>query len=711
MTGRKLYFAGSVSADLNQRCTPENHTLYTSMAKEQAYTLENREISWLSFNARVLQEAEDPNVPLLERLSFLAIYSSNLDEFFRVRVASMRSLVRLKKKSVKKLDFNPARLVRQINEIVTAQQERFGAIWRSLLPALEAEGIFLLNEQTLTETQQAFLQTYFEDEVAGHLEPVALQTMADDYFVKNRTVYLATEIWRDNSDEPDHMLMEVPTDSLPRFVELPAAGRRRFVMFIEDVIRFNINKVFPDKETGNTYAIKLSRDADLYLEDEFSGDLVEMIRKSLKKRDTGLPTRCLYDLSMPFALAALVKEKLKLNNSDMVLGGRYHNLHDLFGFPRFDKKHLMYKPMPQLDHPQLHEAPSMLEVIAKRDVMLHFPFQSYNPVIRFFEEAAADEQVEEIWASLYRVASKSAITQALIAARKAGKKVTVFVEVKARFDEESNLYWAAQMEEAGVKVLYSMPGLKVHAKIAMVVRREGEERVRYCYLGTGNFNEKTARIYVDEALLTSDERLTKEISKVFQFLNGKSKKPSFEHLLVAPFNMRKRFNAYIDQEIAEAEAGRKAEMTLKMNSLEDEKIIMRLYKASQAGVKIRIVVRGICRLIPGIPGQSENIEVTSIVDRYLEHARVYLFHNAGKPVMYLASADWMKRNLSRRIEVAFPIYNRTLFREMKRMLDIQLRDNVKARIIDAQHSNTYVKSRRKRTRAQYASYELLGGNV
>lgn len=681
------------------------------MAKEQVYTFENREISWLSFNARVLQEAEDAHVPLLERLAFLAIYSSNLDEFFRVRVASMRSLVRLKKKSVKKLGFNPARLVRRINEIVTAQQEQFGNIWRSLLPALEAEGIHLLQEQQLDEAQQAFLRAYFEKEVAHHLKPVALQKMAGDYFVKNRTIYLATEIWRDNSDEPDHMLLEVPGDALPRFVELPSKGRKHYVMFIEDVIRFNADKVYPESETGNTFAIKLSRDADLYLEDEFSGDLVEMIRKSLKKRDTGLPTRCLYDLSMPFALAELVKEKLNLNSSDMVLGGRYHNLHDLFGFPRFNKKHLLYSPMPPLAHPVLSDAPSVLEAIAKKDQLLHFPFQSYEPVIRFFEEAAADEQVEQIWASLYRVSSDSAITRALIAARKAGKQVTVFVEVKARFDEETNLYWASQMEEAGVKVLYSMPGLKVHAKIAMVVRREKDALVRYCYLGTGNFNEKTARIYADEALLTVDKRLTGEIKKVFQFLDGKRKKPAFEHLLVAPFNMRKRFNALIAQEIEEAKAGRKAEMTLKMNSLEDEKIITRLYAASQAGVKIRIVVRGICRLVPGIPGQSENIEVTSIVDRFLEHARVYLFHNAGKPVMYLASADWMKRNLSRRIEVAFPIYNRTLFREMKRMLDLQLRDNVKARIIDQHHSNTYVKSRRKRTRAQYAAYELLGGKI
>lgn len=681
------------------------------MAEKSDFKLENREISWLSFNARVLQEAADSTVPLLERLAFLAIFSSNLDEFFRVRVASLRSLVRLKKKSKKKLDFNPAKLVRQINQIVTEQQERFGEIWRSLIPALESQGIFLIDDKSLDASQEAFLQTYFEEEIESHLKPVSLQSIKEDYFVKNRTVYLATEIWTDDTDAPVHKLMEVPSPPLPRFVALPSQGRRHFVMFIEDVIRYNINKVYPGQETGDSYTIKLSRDADLYLEDEFSGDLVQMIKKSLGKRETGLPTRCLYDLSMPFALAALVKEKLSLNNPDMVLGGRYHNLHDLFGFPRFNKKHLAYPPFEPLAHPVLSKADSIFKAIAKKDQLLHFPFQSYDPVIRFFEEAAADEQVVQIWASLYRVASDSAITKALIEAKKKGKKVTVFVEVKARFDEATNLFWAGQMEKAGIKVLYSMPGLKVHAKIAMIVRKEADKTVRYCYLGTGNFNEKTAKIYVDEAVLTADERLTLEVEKVFKFLNGKLAKPKFEHLLVAPFEMRSAFYALIDREIEEAKAGRKAEMTLKMNSLEDDKIIKRLYKASQAGVKIRIIVRGICRLIPGVEGQSENIVVTSIVDRFLEHARVYLFHNAGKPCMYLSSADWMKRNLSRRIEVAFPIYDRTLFHEMKRMLGLQLRDNIKARVIDKDQTNPYVKSRRKPVRAQYAAYTILGGKT
>lgn len=677
------------------------------MGEKSRYQYADRELSWISFNERVLQEAADSSVPLMERISFLAIYSSNLDEFFRVRVASLRSLTRLKKKSVAKLGFNPARLVRQINRIVTAQQERFGEIWRNLQPELREHGINLLDPREVDEEQQAFLANFFNEEVLPQLNPVPLKQVGKEVFVKNRTIYFVTEIWAGEADEPDHMVMEIPTPPLPRFVVLPEKGRQQYIIFLEDVIRLNIDTLFPGQDAGNSYAIKVSRDADLYLEDEFSGDLVQMIRKSLDKREEGLPTRCLYDLTMPFALVAQIKEQLQLNNSDLVPGGRYHNLHDLFGFPRFGKRSLCYKPLAPLSHPDLSGSRSIFETIAEKDRMLHFPFQSYDPVLRFFQEAATDEQVEEICVSLYRVASDSAITKALIEAKKRGKKVTAFVEVKARFDEASNLFWADQMEEAGVNVLYSMPGLKVHAKIALVKRRENDDLVRYGYFGTGNFNEKTARIYVDEALLTADERLTSEVEKVFEFLAGKRKKPKFEHLLVAPFAMRKQFYGLIEKEIEEAKAGRKASMVLKMNSLEDPKIINKLYKASRAGVHIRIIVRGICRLVPGVEGMSENIEVTSIVDRFLEHARIYLFHNGGKPRMYLASADWMSRNLSRRVEVAFPIYDRTLFRELKRLLDLQIRDNVKGRIIDAAQQNNYIENRRKKIRAQYESYELL----
>lgn len=677
------------------------------MGKKDGYCYENREISWLSFNERVLQEAADRRLPLFERLNFLAIYSSNLDEFFRVRVASMRSLMRLKRKSINKLDFNPGRLVKQITQIVTQQQERFGAILgNELLPALKEEGIHLLTEREVDEDQAAFLRSFFRETVQPLLQPAPLEDVGSAFFVKNRSIYLVTEFWGEEEYEPEYRLLEVP-GSLNRFVELPGAPPDRYVMFLDDVIRFNLDAIYGRREIGGTYAIKLSRDADLHLEDEFSGTLVEMIEKSLNKRETGAPSRLLYDLNMPFALAVKIKKNLDLKNEDMVLGGRYHNLNDFFSFPRFGKSHLVNAPMPPHAHPRLSRAPSIFDAVAGADQLMHFPYQSYEPVIRFFEEAAEDDRVEEICISLYRVARNSAITKALIRARENGKAVTAFVEVKARFDEESNLYWVDQMHQAGITVLYSIPEMetfKVHAKIAMVVRRERGERVRYCYLGTGNFNEKTARIYADEALLTADERLAKDVEQVFHFLRTRET-PSFEHLLVAPFTLRSSFNALIDKEIEEAKAGREAWMVLKMNSLEDEKIIRRLYKASNAGVNIEMIVRGICRLVPGVEGQSENIHVISIVDRFLEHGRAYVFHHGGERKMYLASADWMTRNLDRRVEVAFPVYDEAHRQTLMKMLKTQQSDNQKARLIDQAQSNPYVRNDGPPVRAQYTLYD------
>lgn len=677
------------------------------MDKKNRFVLENREISWLSFNERVLQEAADERLPLFERLSFLAIYSSNLDEFFRVRVASMRSLMRLKRKSYDKLEFNPARLVKRITSIVTEQQEQFGAILRDqIIPSLEEEGIFIRTEANVDAPQADFLRTYFDEHLCDCLVPGDLDQEGTDYFVKNRGIYLVTELWNRDAGEPAYKLLEIPAD-LPRFLELPSSGNSRDVIYLDDVIRFNLERIYEGHEVGASYSIKLTRDGDLYLEDEFSGNIVEMIKKSLKKRETGIPSRLLYDLKTPFSLAVMLKKSLGLKNEDMVLGGRYHNLNDFFGFPRFDKAHLMNEPMPPHAHPELSAPGSIFEIIANRDQFLHVPYQSYAPVIRLFEEAAEDEQVEDIYISLYRVARDSAITKALIKARQNGKNVTVFVEVKARFDEESNVYWTEQMEEAGITVKYSIEDLehfKVHAKIAVIARREGEDRVLYTYLGTGNFNEKTARIYVDDALMTAHQAIGSEVEQVFEYLFTK-KEPTFDHLLVAPFNMRSSFNALIDKEIEEAKAGREAWMILKMNSLEDTRVIQRLYKASNAGVNIKLIVRGICRLVPGIEGQSENISVISIVDRFLEHARAYVFNHAGDHQIYLASADWMKRNLSRRVEVAFPVYDKDHREAVMRMLEIQLSDNQKARVIDQSQSNPYVQNENPPLRAQYRLYE------
>ena len=682
------------------------------MAKKKNFILENREISWLSFNDRVLQEAADERLPLFERLSFLAIYSSNLDEFFRVRVASMRSLIRLKKKSYDKLDFNPVRLVKQITSIVTGQQERFGEILRNqILPALEEENIYIKSETDVSEEQRIFLRTYFEEHLQDSISPAYLDDVGDAFFVRNSGIYLVTELWDKNADEPVYRLLEIPADK-PRFVEMPTLNGRHEVMYLDDVIRYNLDVIYEGQEVGTSYSIKLTRDGDLYLEDEFSGDVVQMIKKSLKKRETGIPSRLLYDLKTPFSLAVMLKKSLGLKNEDMVLGGRYHNLNDFFGFPRFGKSHLLNEPMPPHQHQELSGEGSIFDIIAKKDQLLHVPYQSYDPVIRLFEEAAEDEQVEDIYISLYRVAKDSAITRALIRAKERGKNVTVFVEVKARFDEESNVYWAEQMEEVGIRVKYSieeMERFKVHAKIAVIARREGERRVLYSYLGTGNFNEKTARIYVDDALLTANQEIGEEVEQVFKFLFTK-KEPELKHLLVAPFNMRDTFNALIDKEIEEANSGNDAWMILKMNSLEDSKIIQRLYKASNAGVRIQLIVRGICRLIPGVVGQSENISIISIVDRFLEHARAFVFNHGGDTQIYLASADWMNRNLSRRVEVAFPIYEAEHRKAVMNMLDIQLSDNQKARVINETQSNPYVRNGAPPVRAQFKLYEYYKGS-
>ncbi len=689
------------------------------MSKDAEDRYVNRELSWLSFNGRVLQEAADPSVPLFERLGFLAIFSSNLDEFFRVRVASLRSLLRLKKKAVERLGMNPRKLLQEIHDTVTAQQERFGEILRGqIIPGLEEHGIFLVDERRIDAAQGAILRTYFDEHVRPHLHPVVLGETGpgceEKPFLHDRQLYLVVELWaRDESGsismsaEPPHYgLVEVPSPPVERFVWVPGEEDRRHVMFVDDVIRYNLDVLFPDYAVGAACAVKLSRDAELYLDDEYEGDLVEKIRKSLGKRETGLPSRFLYDLHAPYAMVAFMKQCFGLEDEDLVQGGRYHNLNDLHGFPRFGLRELSYAPLPPLPHPELEAEPSMLEAVAGRDRLLHFPYQRFDYVLRFLEEAADDPDVEAIWITLYRVARSSAVAQALIRAARQGKRVTAFVEVKARFDEETNLQWAGQMEAAGVRTLYSMPGLKVHAKLALVARREGEAERLYAYLGTGNFNEKTARVYADHALLTADPRLTEEVRRVFRFLEGEEETPAFEHLLVAPFFLRKAFNRLVAHEAKQARNGRPAAMTLKMNSLEDPKMIGRLYEALEAGVDVRLVVRGICCL--AADAQLPNLAARSIVDRFLEHARIYVFHHDGEELLYLASADWMRRNLNRRVEVAFPIYDPLLRRELRAILDLQLADDTKARHLDAGQDNRYVLPRHgPRVRAQTDTYRML----
>lgn len=673
----------------------------------------NRELSWLSFNYRVLQEAKDSSVPLYERIKFLAIYSSNLDEFFRVRVASLRSLLRLKRKAQSKLEFDPESLLKQIHKIVFDQQEEFGDIFRNqLMPELEREGIHLVNEKSVTDEQRKFLSEYYDENIYRHIQPILLVKKKIKPFLKNRILYLAVKLANKNyearSKKYTYALIEIPTSDMPRFVQLPGNGKNHYMIFLDDILRLNLQKIFVAYDIEEAYSIKLNRDADLNIDDEFTGNLLQKIQKGIKKRDTGVPSRFLYDQSMPKRFLNFLRESLELENEDLVPGAKYHNFNDFFGFPNPLSPKFENAKLDPVQSKILSSSSNIFETISTNDVGLHFPYQPYDYVVQFIREASVDPDVTAIKITQYRVADNSAIVLALIQAAKSGKDVMAFVEVKARFDEELNFKWAEEMEKAGVKVYYSFPGLKVHAKIAFVSRKEAGKIKNYCYLGTGNFNEKTAKIYADFGLLTADVRLTGEVEKVLGFLQKNELDYDFKHLLVAQFNMRSKFIELIDKEIENAKNDLPAKIILKMNSLEDNKMIKRLYNASRAGVEVIIIVRGICCLLPGVKGLSKNIKVISIIDRYLEHARFFIFHNNGHPLVYAASADWMKRNLSRRIEVAFPIYDSDIRQVVMDVVELQLNDNTKARIIDVEQSNEYqINDVPVKIRAQMDIYKLI----
>jgi polyphosphate kinase len=677
----------------------------------------NRELSWLSFNYRVLQEAKDPSVPLYERIKFLAIYSSNLDEFFRVRVASLRSLLSLKKKTKKKLDFSPEELLKQIHKTVNRQQEEFGKIYREqIVPQLEENNIFILNDQQLLPQHKDYLIDFFNRELKPYLQPILLDKRIET-FLQNKVIYIAVRLKNlENSPAKKkrfkYALIEVPS-RIGRFIILPEVSENKSLIFLDDVIKIFLPEMFPGYEIESSYTIKLTRDAELYIDDEFTGDLLDKIKKSISKRNTGVPSRFLYDAQMPKDFLKYLRNCIRLNKDDLIPGGRYHNYNDFFSFTNLNGKELENEPMSPHRSKILDKYNSIFKAVSEQDILLHFPYQSYDYVIKFINEAANDPDVKSIYITLYRVASNSQIVKALSMASANGKKVTAFVEVKARFDEESNFSCAEELHRAGVKVLYSFPGLKVHSKICLVSRLENKQsvsarpcldgKVYYGYFSTGNFNEKTAKIYSDYGLFTKDERVTKEARKVFDVLTKKKEKEDFHYLLTAPFNLRSSLEELIDKEIKNAKSGKKAYITLKINSLEDRKMIKHLYKASQAGVKINLIIRGICCLIP-----DKNIKIISIVDRFLEHSRVFIFCNDGNEKMFVSSADWMTRNLDRRIEICFPVYNEEIKKQIREMINIQLKDNVKARIINKFQNNKYKKTNSsKMIRTQNEIYNYM----
>lgn len=657
----------------------------------QDVPLRARDLTWLSFNYRVLQEAKDPTVPLLERLKFLAIYSNNLDEFFRVRVAHHRNLLRAGKKTKRILDFPPKNVLRQIMKEVNSQQDEFSRIFfEEIIPELRQHDIYLTRRQDLNEEQQVFVEHYFTDNMLPYVQPVLLLPGKIQVFLNNGALYLTLELEDKSNGKTLYAIVNIPSEHLPRFVELPSEDQGNYIIMLDDLVRHNVHLLFPGYKIINSYSIKLTRDAELYIDDEYNGDLISKIRKSLTKRNVGPATRFIYDREMPSKLLKFMQGMYGFEEGDVLREGRYHNNSDFFKFPDFGMKHLKNTDLEALKCSALETDESILECIHKRDALLYFPYHSYDYVVRFFEEAAVDPLVTHIKVVQYRVAKKSRIMNALRDAAKNGKQVTVFVEVKARFDEETNLIWAEKLEKAGVTVLYSFPGLKVHAKLAVVTRLEESGLEHYGYFSTGNFHEGTAHVYCDFGLFTKDKRLTNEAARIFLFLETvKIPKTKFEHLLVGQFNLRRTFTKLIDKEIKNAKLGRKARITLKMNSLEDPRMIEKLYKASQAGVKINCIIRGICCMQPGKSNLSENIHAVSIVDRFLEHARVIMYKNGGEEHIYLSSADWMRRNLSFRIETAFPVYDPELRNIVKSILNIQLADNVKARILGGKNENLY----------------------
>ncbi|THH41694.1 polyphosphate kinase 1 [Neolewinella litorea] len=669
-----------------------------------------RDISWLSFNHRVLQEAKDESLPLFERLKFLAIYSSNLDEFFRVRMANHRNLLRVNKKTKRELDISPKQTVRTIQRIVNRQQEEFSRIFeKKIIPQLAKHGIHLKRRLDMTEEDQEFVQNYFKEYMLPYVQPVLLIKDMVRPFLNNAQLYLSILMKEKGKGKTAYAIVKIPSDHLPRFIELPSTDGEHNLIMLDDIVRHSVSWMFPGYDIDDTFSIKLTRDAELYIDDEFTGDLLAKIKTSLNRRHVGPASRFVYDRTMPTQLRTYLEDTFELDRYDILAEGRYHNNFDFFSFPNFGMTKLLYPPQPPLPYPALEESENFWASVQEADHLLHYPYHSYESVVRFFERAAEDPAVSHIKIVQYRVARKSRIMQALMRAVTLGKQVSVFIEVKARFDEEANLRWGEKLEQAGVHVHYSFPGVKVHSKLALVRRVEnGKERI-YNYLSTGNFHEDTAKVYSDFGLFTADERITSEVSRIFSFLeNVMIPEQPFQHLLVGQFNLRSALENLIEFEIAEAQAGRSAAMTLKMNSLQDKAMIDLLYRASQAGVMINLIVRGICCLVPGRKGYSENIHGISIVDRYLEHARIFHFHHAGEELVYLSSADFMTRNLSHRVETTFPIYDEELKDKILEILDIQLADNVKARLLSDQQGNTYYRGGSDLSiRSQEETYHLI----
>ncbi|HGJ5881879.1 polyphosphate kinase 1 [Arsenophonus sp.] len=679
------------------------------MSQDRLYT--EKEISWLSFNERVLQEAADKRNPLIERMRFLGIYSNNLEEFYKIRFADVKRRILINEE--RGTASSSRQLLKRIESKVAKLDQEFDSLYNELLLEMARNQIFLINERQISPNQQIWLRQFFRQQLRQHITPILIMPETDLVeFLKDDYTYLAVEIIKGQNIQ--YALLEIPAGKQPRFVHLPPEmpKRRKSMILLDNILRYCLDEIFKgffDYDQLNAYAMKMTRDAEYDLTTEMESSMLELMSSSLKQRLNAEPVRFVYQRNMPDEMVELLRKKLGLSSDDSVIaGGRYHNFKDFIKFPNEGNKNLLNKPLPRLRHRRFDNFRNGFDAIREKDVLLYYPYYTFEHTIELLRQASFDPNVLTIKINIYRVAKDSRIIESMIHAAHNGKKVTVVVELQARFDEEANIHWAKHLTEAGVHVIFSAPGLKIHAKLFIISRLEQGEIIRYAHIGTGNFNEKTARLYTDYSLLTANQQITNEVRRVFNFIENPYRPVNFENLMVSPQNSRTRLTQLIDREISNVQAGKAAAILLKINNLDDKELINRLYDASNAGVKIRLLIRGMCSLVPGQANFSENIQVTSIVDRFLEHDRVYVFSNNGNEEVFISSADWMTRNIDFRIEVAVKLVDQQLKQRVLDILELQFNDTVKARYIDKELTNRYVpRGNKRKIQAQLAVYDYL----
>ena len=679
------------------------------MSKETVYI--EKELSWLSFNERVLQEATDKTVPLIERIRFLGIFASNTDEFYKVRFADVKRRILINEEHGG--NDQPKLLMKKIEQKMRSLEESFENIYNDLLFEMARRHIFLVNEEQIEESQAIWLRKYFRQQILPHISPILLNehTPLLD-FLKDEYSYLTIELCKGNCIS--YALIEIPTDQLPRFLLLPEAKgkRRKTLILLDNIIRHCLSDIFQglfDYDTLRAYSMKMTRDAEYDFTQEVEFGILDVMSGSLKQRLTAMPVRFVYQHDMPEGMLSLLKSCLQLSTYDSIIpSGRYQNFQDFIGFPNVGRKYLENPELPPLKSQAFLSQNNVFDAISAQDILLYYPYHSFEHMTEFVRQAAYDPKVQSIKINIYRVAKYSRIIESMIDAANNGKRVTVVVELQARFDEKANIEWARRLTETGVQVLFGTPGLKIHSKLCLITRQENNKLVRYAHIGTGNFNEKTAKIYTDFSLFTRNQSLAAEVRNVFAYIEQPYRQVYFEHLIVSPQNSRVKFYQRIDNEIQQAKSGKKANIILKVNNLVDKGLIQRLIAASKAGVKIQLIIRGMCSLIPEVKGETDNITAISIIDRFLEHPRVVVFHNDGNPDVIISSADWMTRNIDNRIEVGCPILSPDLKMMIIDTLTIQLKDTVKSRIINKSMSNTYVpRGNRRKIRSQISIYHYL----